>query len=78
MMARLKAALRTGNAVEAAAAAHALKGSVGLFSQGQAYDEARRLEQLGRNGELTGGEAACAELDSSVTRLMTELRALIS
>jgi hypothetical protein len=27
---------------------------------------------------LAGGEAACAELDSSVTKLMTELRALIS
>jgi two-component system sensor histidine kinase/response regulator len=78
MMARLKDALRTGSAVEAAAAAHALKGSVGLFSQGEAYEDARRIEQLGRTGDLTGAEAACAELDSSVTRLMTGLRALIS
>ena len=58
ILARLKEALRTGNGASAAAAAHALKGSVGLFSQGQAYEEARRLEQLGRSGELTGDEAA--------------------
>ena len=76
MMARLKEALRTGNAVEAAAAAHALKGSVGLFSQGQAYEEARRLEQLGRDGEL-GEAAAVLELEALST-LMTELRALSS
>ena len=78
MLARIKDAMQTGNGGEVAAAAHALKGSVGLFSQGQAYEEARRLEQLGRSGDLTGSGAACAELDASVSKLMTDLRTLIS
>jgi PAS domain S-box-containing protein len=78
MMARIKEALKTGNGAEVAAASHALKGSVGLFSQGQAYEEARHLEQLGRSGDLTGSEAICAGLDASVSKLMTDLRTLIS
>jgi two-component system, sensor histidine kinase and response regulator len=78
MMARIRDALKIGNGVEVAAASHALKGSVGLFSQGQAYEEARRLEQLGRRGDLAASEAACAELDASVSKLMTDLRTLIS
>jgi two-component system sensor histidine kinase/response regulator len=78
ILARLKEALQNNNAVDVAAAAHALKGSVGLFSQGDAYECARRLEQLGRSGDLTGGEAVGEELAASVSRLTTELRALIS
>ena len=78
ILARLKEAMQTNNAVEVTAAAHALKGSVGLFSQGNAYECARRLEQSGRGGDLTGGETVREELAASVSRLMTELRALIS
>ena len=28
------------------------EGSVGLFSQGQAYEDIRRLEQIGKSGDL--------------------------
>ena len=78
MLARIKEALTTGNGAEVAAAAHALKGSVGLFSQGQAYEEARRLEQWVEAGNLTEAEAAARSSKRVVSRLMTELRALIS
>ena len=78
ILTRLDGALGAGNASEAAAAAHALKGAVGLFSQGAAYQGARRLEQLARENELGASEAVRAELEASVSRLMTELRALIS
>ena len=59
-----------------ASAAHALKGSVGLFSQGEAYECARRLEQLGRSGDLNNGKSVLEELLVSVSKLTTELRAL--
>jgi HPt (histidine-containing phosphotransfer) domain-containing protein len=78
LLSRVEHALRAGNGAEVAAAAHAIKGSVGLFSQGPAYEDARRLEQLGRGGELGAGEAARAQLDASISALMSELRALVS
>ena len=76
ILTRLKEALQNNNAADVTAAAHALKGSVGLFSQGEAYECARRLEQLGRSGDLTNGESILKELVVSVSKLTTELRAL--
>jgi HPt (histidine-containing phosphotransfer) domain-containing protein len=78
ILARIREAARAGNGVEVAAAAHALKGSVGLFSQGQAYEGARRLEELGRAGELAGDDALLTDVERSVATLMTELRTLSS
>ena len=77
MLARLRDGIQTGNAVEVSAAAHALKGSVGLFAQGRAYEDARRLEQIGRSGDLANGESVRAEVETSVSGLMSELRELI-
>jgi PAS domain S-box-containing protein len=77
ILSRIGVALRAGNSADVVAAAHALKGSVGLFSQGPAYDDARRMEHLGRSGELADGEAVRAQLDTSVTTLMSDLRALV-
>jgi CheY-like chemotaxis protein len=77
LLSRIGVALRAGNSADVVAAAHALKGSVGLFSQGPAYDDARRMEHLGRSGELADGEAVRAQLDTSVTTLMSDLRALV-
>jgi len=74
---RLKAAIEAGNAAEVAAIAHSLKGSVGLFSQGQAFEGARRLEQVGKSGDLSQADAVRAEIEESVSRLTTELRALL-
>jgi two-component system, sensor histidine kinase and response regulator len=76
ILTRLEQALQNTNAADVTSAAHALKGSVGLFSQGEAYECARRLEQLGRSGDLTDGESVLKELLVSVSKLTTELRAL--
>ncbi len=76
ILSRLKQALQDNNAADVTSAAHALKGSIGLFSQGEAYECARRLEQLGRSGDLTDGESVLKELLVSVSKLTTELRAL--
>jgi PAS domain S-box-containing protein len=78
LLSRIADELRAGNGAGVAAAAHALKGSVGLFSEGPAYDNARRLEQLGRREELAEAETFRAQLDASVATLMSELRALVT
>jgi HPt (histidine-containing phosphotransfer) domain-containing protein len=78
MLSRIKEALGKGNGTAVAAIAHSLKGSVGLFSQGEAYEGARRLEQLGRSGELGGGEAVHAEVEASISALTTELKSVLS
>ena len=64
------------NAGELAAAAHAIKGSAGLFSQGEAYDRARALEMRARSGDASNAAAACDEIDASLSRLVSELRTL--
>ena len=74
MLARLQEAARASSAVDLAAAAHALKGSTGLFSQGEAYQLARALEQRARRGEVADAGPACGEVERSVSRLMTDLR----
>ena len=76
MLNRLNEAARASNAVEVAAAAHAIKGSAGLFSQGQAYEHARALELRARGGDVTAADRACEELARSMASLMTELRGL--
>ena len=72
----IKDAARARDNAGLAAAAHALKGAVGLFTQGAAYESARRLEQFGRAGDLTSVDAACADVEADVAQLVTELRQL--
>jgi CheY-like chemotaxis protein/HPt (histidine-containing phosphotransfer) domain-containing protein len=76
MMTRIRDAVRAGDASGVASAAHALKGSVGIFSQGDAYTAARRLEQLARGGEMSAAGAVLAEVESAVARATSELREL--
>ena len=74
---RLKQAIQAGNGAEVAAIAHSLKGSVGLFSQGQAFEDIRRLEHVGKSGDLSQAEPMRAQVEDSVARLTTELRTLL-
>jgi HPt (histidine-containing phosphotransfer) domain-containing protein len=76
MLARLNEAARAANAVELAAAAHAIKGSAGLFSQGEAYVDARFLELQARSGDISAASAAVHAVEQSVSRLMTELESI--
>ena len=76
MIARLRRAASESDAAEIAAAAHAIKGSAGLFSQGEAYEHARALEARARSGDATNALAACDEIDASLSRLTSELRSL--
>ena len=55
-------------------AAHTLKGSVGDISALQAYDAAGTLEQMARDGDLKGLDAALTGLEVALQRLAPELR----
>ena len=71
-LALIRNAAASRDAAAMAAAVHALKGSVGLFSK-DAYGMVRTLEQAVKSG---GTEAAAAQVDpvaSAVTALCTEL-----
>ena len=76
--AALRAATEAADAGSIAAAAHALKGSVGLFSKGAAYEAARALEQAARAGDLTGVDARCAGVQDELSRVCADLEALLT
>ena len=77
MLERLRDAASARNGDALAAAAHAIKGSVGLFTDGEAFTSARRLEQIARAGDQSAIEAARADLEKAVAGLTVELRHLI-
>jgi CheY-like chemotaxis protein len=77
MLERLRDAARAGNGHAVAAAAHAIKGSVGLFSVGEAFISAGRLEQIAQSGDRPAIDAACADLEKAMAGLTVELRQLI-
>jgi CheY-like chemotaxis protein/HPt (histidine-containing phosphotransfer) domain-containing protein len=72
----VRAAAATRRAESVAAAAHSLKGSVGLFSMTGAYEIARALEHAARGGDLTALDAHCEELERAVRSVREELEAL--
>jgi CheY-like chemotaxis protein len=76
MLTQLKTSVRDGDVAKIGAAAHAIKGSVGLFAQGDAYQQARALEVRARAGDRTDAARASEDIEESVTRLVTELRSL--
>ena len=65
-----------GNASLLERAAHALKGSVGDLAAPQAFDAARVLEQMAREGKLEGAGAALESLETALDQLEHELRNL--
>jgi len=76
--AALRAAIETADAGSIAVAAHALKGSVGLFSKGPAYEAARALEQAARAGDLTAIDVRSAGVHDELTRVCADLEALLT
>ncbi len=55
-------------------AAHTLKGSVGDIAAPQAFDAARTLEMMARQGNLDDAGAALMSLEGALDRLVPELR----
>ena len=72
----LRAAMEARDADALAAAAHALKGSVGLFSTGAAFEAARGLEHEARSGNLTATEARFSEIERELSFVCKDLETL--
>jgi CheY-like chemotaxis protein len=62
LMAALQESIACHDVQAIARAAHSLKGTVSSFGAPAARDAAFRLEMMGRSGDLTHVEPACAEL----------------
>jgi PAS domain S-box-containing protein len=57
-------------------AAHTMKGSVGNFVAKPAFLAAQRVEQIGRDGNMSEAQEACTALERELDRLMPALAAL--
>jgi CheY-like chemotaxis protein len=73
---RIRAATASRDAASLAAAAHALKGSVGLFSRGAAYEATRALEQSARASDPSGFGPRLNDVETALDRLYLELEAV--
>ena len=74
--AAVDAAVAAHDPVAIARAAHAIKGAVGLFSEGPAYQAACRLEDAARRGELSETAAHRAALEQGLAHLSDAVVAL--
>jgi CheY-like chemotaxis protein len=78
LMTAIRRAVDARDAGALVAPAHALKGSVGLFTQAGAYRTVQQLERMGKSGDVGGAAAACEELEADMAALhasLMELRA---
>ena len=66
-----------GDGKEIEQAAHALKGAVGNFDVGEAYDAALWLERIGKSGNLEEADAAYQLLEKAVEGLRPQLTSLM-
>jgi HPt (histidine-containing phosphotransfer) domain-containing protein len=58
--------------------AHSLKGSVGTFGAGPAFQAALDLEKKGRSGDLAQIDTNLEDFESSLARLCTEIQNLLA
>jgi two-component system sensor histidine kinase/response regulator len=77
MLEKLRGAVNTRDLAAVAAAAHAIKGSVGLFSKAAAFEAARALEHDARRGQVEDVEGRCAALEAEVERVAGSLKQLV-
>jgi HPt (histidine-containing phosphotransfer) domain-containing protein len=69
LLGEIRTAVASGHAVALHRAAHTLKGSLGYLGARPAETQARKLEGLGRSGELEGAVEVLAELENQLARL---------
>jgi len=70
MMDAIRTAVKQKNAAGLYSAAHALKGSVGIFGQTSTYEAALKLEGIGRNTDMARAGAALECLEREVDLFM--------
>jgi len=72
----LRRALERNDAEGVASAAHALKGSLGLFGADRAVSSARSLQTIGRSGDLQGADRQLRTLEQEFRALQHGLASL--
>ena len=72
---RARQGLESGDADALHGAAHSLKGLVGNYCAKRAFDAARELDEIAREGNLDGAPEAFASCDREVAALQTALEA---
>ncbi|MDH5667609.1 MAG: Hpt domain-containing protein [Nitrospira sp.] len=70
----LKAAVQAGNPSAVAQSAHRLKGAVMQFCASATFASAKKLEDIGRAGQLTDAESICAQLETELADLLDALQ----
>jgi HPt (histidine-containing phosphotransfer) domain-containing protein len=70
-------AVTAGDAAAVAAAAHSLKGTVGLFVKAGAYDAAAELERAARDADIDRIDFAAGRLRDEMTALRRHLKTLL-
>jgi HPt (histidine-containing phosphotransfer) domain-containing protein len=78
LMSQVREAIQRNNALALERAAHNIKGSIETFAAQKAYETARRLEDLGREGRLKDAEGVYASLEAEIDRLRPEMESLVS
>jgi HPt (histidine-containing phosphotransfer) domain-containing protein len=73
-----RAALERQDGTGLAAAAHKLKGSVIQMCAPRLFESAKRLEELGRRGELAEASLVCADVETCLAEVHAALRELIT
>jgi PAS domain S-box-containing protein len=73
-VARLREAVREGDAQALRASAHALKGAVSNFAATGAAEAAFRLQKMGEAGHLAGAEAAIERLKGEIEDLVASVQ----
>jgi two-component system sensor histidine kinase/response regulator len=73
----IRRALASGDTAAVAGAAHALKGTVGLFVKADAYQAAAELEQAARRAEMDRLEPAFRRLTREMTSVRRHLKTLL-
>jgi HPt (histidine-containing phosphotransfer) domain-containing protein len=76
--AAVRAALERSDGAGLAAAAHKLKGSVMQMCAPRLFESAKRLEELGRRGELAEASSVCAVVEARLNEVHAALRELIT
>ena len=72
--ASLRAAVQAGDTAALAAAAHALKGPIGIFGAAEAKQLAQELQDAGRGGQLSGTVGTLGRLEEEIAKLEKKLR----
>ena len=75
-VAQIREAIDKNDASELERAAHSLKGSVGNFGAKRAFEEAYRLEVLGKEGRIDEADGTFAELEEGLKKLEMAMKSV--